>query len=138
MGARIADDVRNREALPEYLQRRDMTKLGRKGATRYKDMRTEDTGSWGVGVGGGGGGGSGGRRGGGRWEEGEDERFRPDERPGGKGANAMPLGERRGDDRRRRSRSRSPRRGEDRASVRKRSSSRERGEDKRRRVEADR
>ncbi|PTB69649.1 hypothetical protein BBK36DRAFT_1111622 [Trichoderma citrinoviride] len=48
MGSRIQDDVRNREALPEYLQRRDMTKLGKKGATKYKDMRTEDTGRWGA------------------------------------------------------------------------------------------
>ncbi|KAJ3458377.1 hypothetical protein MRS44_012486 [Fusarium solani] len=47
MGSRIQDDVRNREALPEYLQRRDMAKLGRKGGTKYKDMRTEDTGRWG-------------------------------------------------------------------------------------------
>ncbi|ATY60023.1 microfibrillar-associated 1 [Cordyceps militaris] len=139
MGARIADDVRNREALPEYLQRRDMTKLGRKGATKYKDMRTEDTGSWGADRDrrGGAGGGRG------RFEDDrfrtEDERFRPDDHlAGGKGANAMPLGERRRDGDGRRSRSpRRERREEDRGS-RKRSRSRERGEDKRRRVEADR
>lgn len=140
MGARIADDVRNREALPEYLQRRDMTKLGRKGATKYKDMRSEDTGSWG---------GDRDRRGGGagrgRFEDErfmpDDARFRPDDRAGGKGANAMPLGERRRDGGdRRRSRSRSPRRGErdEQRVSRKRSTSRDRGDDKRRRVEADR
>ncbi|KAJ6790201.1 hypothetical protein PWT90_08007 [Aphanocladium album] len=137
MGARIADDVRNREALPEYLQRRDMTKLGRKGATKYRDMRSEDTGSWGAA--------QQERRGGGRFEDDrfkpDDERFRPDERAG-KGANAMPLGERRREDRRRRSRSRSrsPRRerDDDYRGSRKRSTSRDGGDDKRRRVEADR
>ncbi|XWX02017.1 hypothetical protein V2A60_010049 [Cordyceps javanica] len=140
MGARIADDVRNREALPEYLQRRDMTKLGRKGATKYKDMRSEDTGSWG-------GSGGGGRGGGGRFEDDrfrpDDERFRPDDDAGGRGANAMPLGERRhrdaGGGDKRRSRSRSPRRERDEhRGSRKRSTSRGRGDDKRRRVEADR
>ncbi len=47
MGARFADDVRNRELLPEALQMRDMTKLGKKGASKYKDLKTEDTGQWG-------------------------------------------------------------------------------------------
>ncbi|OAA74081.1 microfibrillar-associated protein MfaP1 [Cordyceps fumosorosea ARSEF 2679] len=144
MGARVEDDVRDREALPAYLQRRDMTKLGRKGATKYRDMRTEDTGSWG----GGGGGARRGGGGGGRYDGDErfrpdDERFRPDDPAGGRGANAMPLGERRrdggGGGRRSRSRSRSPRRERDEyRGSRKRSSSRDRGEDKRRRVEADR
>lgn len=144
MGARIADDVRNREALPEYLQRRDMTKLGRKGATKYRDMRSEDTGSWGGRDRGGDGRGGGGRD---RFADErfqpDDERFRPDERAG-KGANAMPLGERRREDggeryRGRRSRSRSPRRERDEYRSRKRSTSRDRqDDDKRRRVEADR
>ncbi|KAF5024876.1 hypothetical protein F66182_3034 [Fusarium sp. NRRL 66182] len=96
MGSRIQDDVRNREALPEYLQRRDMAKLGRKGATKYKDMRTEDTGRWGdIGVG---------RKRDGRFEEDDrfkpdDERFQRDERSAG-GANAIPLGDRKKDNRR--------------------------------------
>ncbi|RYP91985.1 hypothetical protein DL770_001840 [Monosporascus sp. CRB-9-2] len=46
MGARFEDDVANRELLPKALQLRDMTKLGRKGATRYRDLKTEDTGRW--------------------------------------------------------------------------------------------
>ncbi|PNY25329.1 Microfibrillar-associated protein 1 [Tolypocladium capitatum] len=156
MGARIQDDVRNREALPEYLQRRDMTKLGRKGATKYKDMRSEDTGRWGQ-FDGAGRGGRGGFDADERFRP-DDERFRPDER-GAKGANAIPLGERReagrdgrddrgdgyrsrGDDHQRpRSRSRSPRRDhEDRRSSRKRSTSRDADRydgDKRRKVDAD-
>lgn len=107
MGSRFADDVRNREVLPEYLQRRDMTKLGRKGATKYKDMQTEDTGRWGAFD-------DGRPRRGLRDGYGGDERFRPDEddnsrlgdsrRP--RGANMVPLGERkeRRDDGARRSR----------------------------------
>ncbi|KAJ9619002.1 hypothetical protein H2203_008818 [Taxawa tesnikishii (nom. ined.)] len=47
MGARYADDAANRELLPQYMQIRDMTKLGRKGRTKYKDMKSEDTGRWG-------------------------------------------------------------------------------------------
>lgn len=90
MGSRIQDDVRNREALPAYLQRRDMTKLGRKGATKYRDMRSEDTGTWGLAA-----------DRGPRYYDG-DERFRPDDRfrPGegdARGANAIPLGARRHD-----------------------------------------
>ncbi|CBF71539.1 hypothetical protein AN6826.2 [Aspergillus nidulans FGSC A4] len=50
MGARFADDVA-RETLPQYMQIRDMTKLGKKGRTRYKDLRTEDTGRFGEGFG---------------------------------------------------------------------------------------
>ncbi|KAF4989507.1 hypothetical protein FDECE_14700 [Fusarium decemcellulare] len=117
MGSRIQDDVRNREALPEYLQRRDMTKLGRKGASKYKDMRSEDTGRWGD-IGGGR------KRGdGGRFDEDErfrpdDDRFRSDERSAG-GANAIPLGDRNKGDRRERDdgyrdrRDRDPRRSRD-------------------------
>nr|KMM71913.1 LOW QUALITY PROTEIN: hypothetical protein CPAG_08213 [Coccidioides posadasii RMSCC 3488] len=48
MGSRYVDEVRNREALPQYLQVRDMTRIGRKGRSKYKDLRTEDTGRWGV------------------------------------------------------------------------------------------
>lgn len=152
MGSRIQDDVRNREALPEYLQKRDMTKLGRKGGTKYRDMRTEDTGSWGQF--------DDNRRGGRRFDgddrfRPDDDRFKPDERDA-QGANTMPLGERkqrhddRGDrgniyreersllrdDRWRRSRSRSPRRDrDDRSSRRKRSTSGDRYDsDKRRKV----
>ncbi|KAH8599696.1 splicing factor, Prp19-binding domain-containing protein, partial [Bisporella sp. PMI_857] len=44
MGATYADDVQNRELLPQALQMRDMTKIGKKGATKYKDLRSEDTG----------------------------------------------------------------------------------------------
>ncbi|KAG5974113.1 hypothetical protein E4U58_003572 [Claviceps cyperi] len=93
MGTRIADDVRNREALPAYLQKRDMTKLGKKGATKYRDMRSEDTGRWGD---------LDDRRRDGRYHAGggrddrfraDDERFKPDERDA-KGANAIPLGDR--------------------------------------------
>ncbi|OBT69526.1 hypothetical protein VE03_01210 [Pseudogymnoascus sp. 23342-1-I1] len=147
MGARMADDVVNRELLPQALQMRDMTKLGRKGATKYRDLKSEDTGQWGRfeerRVGGGGRGGWGG--GGGD----VDERFRPDE-GGRSGANNLPVGERRrpdgpreerGGERGQRERSRSPRRDRDRdedRSRRKRSSSRDGGRydyDKRRRVD---
>ncbi|SPJ74406.1 related to microfibril-associated protein [Fusarium torulosum] len=163
MGSRIQDDVRNREALPEYLQRRDMAKLGRKGATKYRDMRTEDTGRWGD-IGGG-------RKRDGRFEEDErfkpdDDRFRRDERSAG-GANAIPLGDRKKDDhgdkdsgsrdrrdrdsyrsrddgdsrRRSQSRSRSPRRDRDRDDYRRRKRSTSRDDerydsDKRRKVDA--
>ena len=87
MGARYADDAANRELLPQYMQIRDMTKLGRKGRTKYKDMKTEDTGRWGDyadmrGPGGGG------------------DRYRKDQE-GPSGANAAAVGERkrRDDDR---------------------------------------
>ncbi len=86
MGSRYQDDVANREVLPEYMQIRDMTRLGRKGRTKYKDLKTEDTGRWG-------------RfddRRSGRGQEafGDDDRFMPD-RPAGKagatGANASAV-----------------------------------------------
>ncbi|KAK3685130.1 splicing factor, Prp19-binding domain-containing protein [Podospora appendiculata] len=155
MGARFADDVRNRELLPKSLQLRDMTKVGKKGATRYRDLKSEDTGQWG-------------RLDDGRPRRGDfdrfgDERFQPDrggfgfagDRGGAaavggedvKGANAIPLGDRRtvaeaprgerpraGEERRDRDRDDS-RHGD----RRKRSPSRERDRhegDKRRRVEA--
>jgi microfibrillar-associated protein 1 len=101
MGGRYQDDVSNRDALPEYMQIRDMTKLGKKGRTRYKDLKSEDTGRWGeFGQRGGGGRGGHGDGGGGGFDG--DERFRPDwDRAGGggggegpSGANASALGER--------------------------------------------
>ncbi|RKF74879.1 Microfibrillar-associated protein 1 [Golovinomyces cichoracearum] len=46
MGAKIQDEV-DRETLPKYLQQRDLTKVGKKGATKYRDLKTEDTGHWG-------------------------------------------------------------------------------------------
>lgn len=163
MGARFADDVKNRELLPQALQMRDMTKLGKKGATKYKDLKSEDTGQWG-------------RFDDPRRQRSEWDRYGDGERDGdrggggdygAKGANAMPLGERKerrdrpgdredmdwgknqrsersrsGSPRRRyRSRSRSPRRGErgDYRDSRKRDYSRDRDrhdDDKRRRVDA--
>ncbi|KKA30492.1 hypothetical protein TD95_000659 [Thielaviopsis punctulata] len=111
MGARFADEIKDRSVLPEYLQRRDMTKLGRKGATKYKDMKSENTGRWGELTE---------RRPGEgnkdtNWRQlGDlrdvDERFRPDDDfRGGKGANAVPLGRSQrpyGEEARERSRSR--------------------------------
>ena len=94
MGMRFADDVQNRELLPQALQMRDMTKLGKKGATKYRDLKSEDTGRWGELD-------SGRPRGG--YDRFGDERFQPDRDggwgrnqggDGGKGANAIPLGER--------------------------------------------
>lgn len=97
MGSRYVDDVKNKDTLPEYMQIRDMTKLGKKGRTRYKDMRSEDTGRWGD---------FGDRRGkGGEFGKGMDDRFRPDSqmegRAGATGANASAVGERKrfGEDR---------------------------------------
>jgi microfibrillar-associated protein 1 len=109
MGARFVDDV-SRETLPQYMQIRDMTKLGKKGRTRYKDLRSEDTGRFGDGF-------SNRRR-----QDAPigitDERFLPDrgdDRPKGPtGANASAMRERR----RSRSRSRSPRRDRDHSSER--------------------
>ncbi|KAH9826570.1 MFAP1 C-domain-containing protein [Teratosphaeria destructans] len=87
-GARYEDEAGDKSVLPEYMRIRDMTKLGKKGRTKYKDLKHEDTGRWGMDVG---------RRR--RDEDGLDERFRPDEpRDGGReqtGANAQPVGERR-------------------------------------------
>ncbi|KAJ5325618.1 hypothetical protein MYU51_000429 [Penicillium brevicompactum] len=118
MGARFEDDV-NRDTLPQYMQIRDMTKLGKKGRTRYKDMKSEDTGRFGDGL-------DNRRRRNGPPEGVTDERFMPD-RPGDDrdrgptGANASVVRPRR------RSRSRSPRRDrDDRDNGRERSRSRER------------
>ncbi|PWY67196.1 hypothetical protein BO70DRAFT_366382 [Aspergillus heteromorphus CBS 117.55] len=125
MGARFVDDV-SRETLPQYMQIRDMTKLGKKGRTRYKDLRSEDTGRFGdefgnrprrrddapLGI--------------------TDERFMPDrgdDRPTGPtGANASVVRQRR----RSRSRSSSPRR------DRYRDRSRDRNDDRHRDRSADR
>jgi microfibrillar-associated protein 1 len=91
MGAKFADEVQNREALPQYMQVRDMTKLGKKGRTRYTDLKGEDTGKWGQGYD---------QRGkhGPRTDFDLDERFRPDHDGGAKGptgANAYAVGDRR-------------------------------------------
>lgn len=84
MGARYADDAVNRELLPQYMQIRDMTKLGKKGRTKYRDMKTEDTGRWGDYADMRGNGGSSGAGG----------RYR-DDKEGPSGANASAVGERR-------------------------------------------
>ncbi len=92
MNARFEDQT-NREVLPEFMQIRDMTKLGKKGRTRYKDMKSEDTGTWGNY------GDDRPRRD--KGDYGVDERFRSDahggrdrDERGATGANAKPLGER--------------------------------------------
>ena len=86
MGARVQDDT-NKELLPEYMQIRDMTKLGRKGRTKYKDLKSEDTGRWG----------EFGRKGG-RGQDGTvDDIFKPDRDIGGpsaSGSNTAPIGQR--------------------------------------------
>ncbi|KAI1259330.1 splicing factor, Prp19-binding domain-containing protein [Xylariaceae sp. FL1019] len=94
MGARFQDEVKNRELLPKALQMRDMTKLGKKGASKYRDLKSEDTGRWGD------------LRDTKFGRERRDfdhahvddryksDRFRESSRPGG--ANAVPLGERKG------------------------------------------
>jgi len=82
MGAKFQDDSGNREILPQYMQIRDMTKLGRKGRTKYKDLKAEDTGRWGA---------EDDRRGGGPGYGGD--RYRDKE--GATGANASVVGERR-------------------------------------------
>jgi microfibrillar-associated protein 1 len=87
-GARFEDDsAAGKDVLPEYMQIRDSTKLGRSSRTKYKDLRTEDTGQWGV---------VGGRK---RDFDGGDDRFRSDYgRDDGRertGANDVPVGERR-------------------------------------------
>lgn len=86
MGSRYVDDVQNRELLPQALQIRDMTKLGKKGATKYKDLKSEDTGRWG-------------QIDDRRPKEGAagfvaDERFRPGRAGVGSGANSQPVTER--------------------------------------------
>ena len=89
MASRYQDDVTNRELLPQYMQIRDMTKLGRKGRTKYKDLKSEDTGRWGQDD----------NRGLGRGDRFTDERFKTDRDGGGgkgaSGANATEVRERR-------------------------------------------
>lgn len=46
MGGKFEDQV-DRSALPKFMQIRDMNKLGKKGRTRYTDMKSEDTGRFG-------------------------------------------------------------------------------------------
>lgn len=85
-GARFEDETASKEVLPEYMRIRDMTKLGKKGRSKYQDLKSEDTGRWGT------------------YEnkkkgyDGLDDRFRPDDPRDGHdrtGANAAPVGERR-------------------------------------------
>ncbi|KAL8719263.1 MAG: hypothetical protein Q9225_003722 [Loekoesia sp. 1 TL-2023] len=86
MGSRYQDDVVNRELLPQYMQIRDMTRLGRKGRTKYKDLKTEDTGRWGQFD-----------NRGPRRDNTLDERFQPDRDGGGRGpsgANSTAVGPR--------------------------------------------
>jgi microfibrillar-associated protein 1 len=86
-GVRFEDETGDKSLLPEYMRIRDMTRLGRKGRTRYQDLKSEDTGRWGEVA-------SKSREG-----AGLDARFRPDDR--GRedrertGANAVSIGERR-------------------------------------------
>lgn len=86
-GARFVDETASKEVLPDYMKIRDMSKLGKKGRTKYQDLKTEDTGRWGA---------YDSRK---KQYDGLDDRFRPDEpRDAGKdrtGANAAPVGERR-------------------------------------------
>lgn len=86
-GHKFVDDAGDKAVLPEYMRIRDMTKLGKKGRTKYKDLKNEDTGRWGQ------------FEGKKRDHDGLDDRFRPDEKSGGgrekTGANAAPIGERR-------------------------------------------
>ena len=103
-GATFVDQA-SREALPAYLQERDMTRIGRKGRTRYKDLKTEDTGRHGnyLEKGGWDGRGRSGRDDNGGMGDVTDERFRPDGagggdgmgRASGTGANASALGDKR-------------------------------------------
>lgn len=86
-GARFEDETSSKEVLPEYMRIRDMSKLGKKGRTKYQDLKSEDTGRWGT------------YEGKKKGYDGLDDRFRPDDpRDGGNdrtGANAAPVGERR-------------------------------------------
>lgn len=109
-GAKFADEVTDKSTLPEYMRIRDMTKLGKKGRTRYTDLKGQDTGRFGDEVKRWRGSGYE-NRGGNRPDDlrGVDERFLPDDERGSRGprasgANASAVGERRV---RQRSRSRS-------------------------------
>ncbi|GIZ46298.1 hypothetical protein CKM354_000942800 [Cercospora kikuchii] len=87
-GRKFVDEASDKTVLPEYMQIRDATKLGKKGRTKYKDLKNEDTGRWGTDIG---------RKK--RDYDGLDDRFKPDEGRGSAydstGANSAPLGERR-------------------------------------------
>lgn len=97
MSAKYEDQVGDKSVLPKYMQVRDQNMVGKKGRTRYTDLRTEDTGRWGA---------YNDDRGR-RKREGEfkpaddvvDERFRPDapadRGPRVSGANASTVGDRR-------------------------------------------
>lgn len=88
MGSRFQDDM-NREILPEYMQIRDMSKLGKKGRTKYRDLKSEDTGRWGM---------YDDHRRGKRQDDTVDDIFKADRDHGGKevsGANTIRVGERR-------------------------------------------
>lgn len=90
-GVKFEDETGDKAVLPEYMRIRDMTRLGKKGRTKYRDLQSEDTGRWGQDVG---------RKK--RDLDGVDERFRPDDKRGSErtGANAAPVREReRGDKR---------------------------------------
>jgi microfibrillar-associated protein 1 len=86
-GVRFEDEAGDKSVLPEYMRRRDVTRLGRKGRTRYQDLKAEDTGRWGEVA-------SRSREG-----AGLDARFQPDDRGREErertGANAVSIGERR-------------------------------------------
>ncbi|KAI7113840.1 hypothetical protein KC343_g18999, partial [Hortaea werneckii] len=41
--ARYADETGDKSVLPEYMRIRDMSQLGKKGRTKYKDLKNEDT-----------------------------------------------------------------------------------------------
>lgn len=128
IGARFEGDV-DKSVLPEYMRVRDMTKLGKKGRTRYTDLKGTDTGRFGEDVKRWKGSGYGNNGRDGNDMRGLDERFLPDNDRGGRGptasgANASAVGERR-----KRSRSRSNDKSKDyrgRNSYRPRSRSRER------------
>ena len=133
MGRRFVDEV-SRETLPQYMQVRDLTQVGKKGRTRYRDLRSEDTGRFGEGL-------DGRRRHDGPPVGVTDERFMPDrgdEKTRPTGANASAVRERRRS--KSRSRSFSPRRDHGDSyrpggSGRKRSPSPYEDRDKRRRTE---
>jgi microfibrillar-associated protein 1 len=85
-GARFEDETASKEVLPEYMRIRDMSKLGKKGRTKYQDLKSEDTGRWGT------------YEGKKKGYDGLDDRFKPDDPRSGNdrtGANAAPVGERR-------------------------------------------
>lgn len=48
MGAKYEDQISDKSILPKYMQVRDQNMVGKKGRTRYTDLRTEDTGRWGA------------------------------------------------------------------------------------------